>query len=88
MTVTSKKEICMLCNQIHKTTNQLQKGIRGKSRNRNLNGRKQQSGALARSGKTKKRAVKRTTDEATVTADALANVDRKTNDRWYRYCCT
>jgi len=48
----------------------LQKGIRGKNRDRNLNGRKRQSGASARSDRTKKRAIK-----AAAGADALANVD-------------
>ena len=64
MTVTNEKNLLMLCNQIHKTNNQLQRGIIGKSR------RKQKSGATVRSRRTKKRAI-----EAAAIVDALANVN-------------
>ena len=63
MTVTNKKDLLKLCNQIHKTTNQLQKGITGKSK------RKQKNGTTVRSRKTQKRKI-----EVAATADALANV--------------
>ena len=66
----------MLCDQMHKTTNQLQKVLRGKIRNRNRNERKRPSGSSTRSGKTKKRA----TDEATAAATAKIRKPPVTTD--------